>query len=166
MPLTQAENTALSILAADLGVDRDSLYNLIYFESRWKPDARNPISGARGLIQFTNTTARGMGYASADDLVSRFPTRLTQLTGPVRAYFQARKPYTGSIQDLYMTVFYPAARKWPGYYQFPADVRKQNPGITTPADYIRKVYAAAGMRYIAPLALLAIAGGILYFLLK
>jgi soluble lytic murein transglycosylase-like protein len=60
--LSPSEETALQALANKLGASRDSLYKMIYFESKWNPQARNPVSGARGLIQFMPSTARGMGF--------------------------------------------------------------------------------------------------------
>lgn len=60
--LSSMEDTALTNTARSLGLDKDSLYKLINFESGWDPLARNPYSGARGLIQFMPKTAASMGY--------------------------------------------------------------------------------------------------------
>lgn len=60
--LTPSEWTALKDTAAALGMSWEPLYKLINFESGWNPKARNPRSGARGLIQFMPKTALGMGY--------------------------------------------------------------------------------------------------------
>lgn len=61
--LTSAEWTALKNTAAALGMSWEPLYKLINFESiGWDPKAKNPRSGARGLIQFMPSTAEGMGY--------------------------------------------------------------------------------------------------------
>ena len=59
------EERALQNTATKLGVSRDSLYKLIAHESGWNPLATNPISGARGLIQFVPKTAAGMGFKGA-----------------------------------------------------------------------------------------------------
>jgi soluble lytic murein transglycosylase-like protein len=67
--LSPDEDKALAKVSAELGVDKDSLYNLINFESNWDPQAKNvPTlqkdgtmskgSSARGLIQFMDKTAR------------------------------------------------------------------------------------------------------------
>lgn len=53
---------ALNEIAGLLGVSVDWLHNMISLESAWKPQARNPFSGARGLIQFMPKTAAGMGF--------------------------------------------------------------------------------------------------------
>jgi hypothetical protein len=63
--LSAAEDAALASTAAKLGVEKDSLYKEINFESGWDPKATNPYSGARGLVQFMPKTAARMGYAAA-----------------------------------------------------------------------------------------------------
>jgi soluble lytic murein transglycosylase-like protein len=60
--LSASEWTALKDTASALGMSWQPLYKLINFESAWNPKARNPASGARGLIQFMPSTAEGMGY--------------------------------------------------------------------------------------------------------
>jgi hypothetical protein len=60
--LTAPEWTALKDTAAALGMSWEPLYKLINFESDWDPKAKNPRSGARGLIQFMPFTAKGMGF--------------------------------------------------------------------------------------------------------
>jgi soluble lytic murein transglycosylase-like protein len=82
-----------------------------------------------------------MGNA-ADTLVSKNPTRVAQLKGPVLAYLKMRaasQPFNGTDQDLYMAVFYPAYRRKPINTAFPSKVIKSNPGIRTPGDYISLV---------------------------
>ena len=167
LPLMPAESASLDALATSLGVKSKDLLVLINFESGWNPDARNAITVARGLIQFMPDTARSLGFTSADELVEKYPTRQAQLDGPVRQYFQRLKPFSGSAQDLFMSVFYPAARRWSLSTPFPAPVQKSNPGIRTPLDYVQKAYAVAGLRYAAPIGagLIAIVA-ILYFVLK
>lgn len=60
--LSTAEEAALRNVASRLGVNRDTLYNLINFESGWNPQATNKFTGARGLIQFMPSTAAWMGF--------------------------------------------------------------------------------------------------------
>lgn len=82
-----------------------------------------------------------MGNA-ADTLVSKHPTRIDQLKGPVLDYLKARSKslkFNGTDQDLYMSVFYPVARRWSATKEFPSDVKKSNPGIKTPQDYVKLV---------------------------
>lgn len=127
--------SALNSVAASLGVKAKALYNLIYFESRFNPLARNTRTGARGLIQFMHSTAQGMGFKSADDLVSKYPDIESQLRGPVLSYLSKYKPFP-SDQSLYMAVFYPVYRFVPQDTAFPDTVTKQNPGIRTVRDYV------------------------------
>jgi soluble lytic murein transglycosylase-like protein len=82
-----------------------------------------------------------MGNA-ADTLVSKHPTRIAQLRGPVFDYLKAvskNMPFNGTDQDLYMAVFYPAYRRKPVNAELPAIVQKWNPGIKTSGDYIALV---------------------------
>ena len=158
--LSSNEEYALQQTAAALGVKRDSLYNLIQFESGWNPKATNPLSGARGLIQFMPKTAEGMGYSggifstAADALVNEHDTRVKQLQGPVLAYLSKYKPFRGTDQDLFMSVFHAAKDKSDTtFYRrsenidapFPSNVPAQNPGIYTPRDYVNKLYRAIGL---------------------
>jgi len=82
-----------------------------------------------------------MGNA-ADNLIKKYPTRIDQLKGPITVYFQKLTdslPLNGSEQDLYMTVFYPAARRINPNTSFDSKTRRDNPGIKTPQDYINLV---------------------------
>lgn len=124
----------LSGVAQRLGVAYDDLVKLIEFESGFKPDAKNPYSSARGLIQFTDATAKSLGFADSLDLVTKCPTFETQLP-VVEKYLQQFKPFTNK-QSLYLSVFYPDYRKRPVETAFPEYVRAVNPGIDTVQDYI------------------------------
>jgi len=82
-----------------------------------------------------------MGNA-ADTIVSKYPSRVAQLKKPVLDYLMRehkRLPFNGTDQDLYMGVFRPTARRISPSTQFPAKVRRDNPGINTPLDYIKLV---------------------------
>lgn len=126
-------------LADRIKTDWRWVYSLIQFESAWKPGARNPSSGARGLIQFMPATAREMGYASADDLVAKHPTARSQIEGPVLKYFRGRASSFPTEQSLYMAVFYPKHMNASPDTVFSSRVQAQNPGIRTVQDYIDKV---------------------------
>lgn len=157
---------ALNQVSADLEISPEWLNALITFESAWNPLARNPTSGARGLIQFTNTTARGMGFDSADDLVDLYPDSEEQLRGPVLNYLNRYRPFP-TEQSLYMAVFYPDARYWPQSKEFPRAVQEANPGIKTPADYIRKVrYASSVKRITIGAVIFAAALSIIFTFIK
>jgi len=166
--------SALKDVAAALGIDVPSLTKLISFESNFDSLAKNPYSGARGLIQFMNSTARDMGYDSADDLVNKFPDAESQLRGPVYQYLSKFTPFVEPFpQSLYLSVFYPAYRYKPADTAFSEIVRKQNPGINFVGDYVAKVekkklkiislnkYSVLG--FIVPVAAFALAAFYLTF---
>jgi hypothetical protein len=151
--LTDKENDALYQVAQAIGTKPDWLYRLIDFESAWNPSAKNPFSSARGLIQFIDSTARSLGYTSADHLVQSNPDIYSQLMNPVFKYLSQFAPLS-TEQSLTMSVFYPAYRSVPVDTLFPDSVRAVNPGINTVADYIKKVF---GKDWIAPAAILVLA---------
>jgi len=153
---------ALNIVARELGIYPSWLNALITFESGGKPGARNPYSGARGLIQFTNTTAKELGYKDADDLYDKNPTDTSQLLGPVLKYLKKYAPFP-TEQSLYMAVFYPAARAWPLEQQFPDTVKQLNPGIVTVNDYVNKVRHAPIIKAGVTLAGIVLLLGASYF---
>lgn len=137
MALTSTESATLSVVARNLGVSKDNLNKLINFESKWNPKAKNPYSSARGLLQWTDSTARSLGFSDSADLVKKNPSILDQMS-IVEKYLSQFKPFTGR-QSLYMAVFYPAARNWSSSRIFPDSVRSVNPGVNTPGDYINLV---------------------------
>lgn len=132
--LSQKEDEALTKLSSLLGANKKDLYDVIQFESRWDPKSTNEKgSGARGLIQFMPSTARGLkyvdesgnvrSYSSSDDLVAKNPTIEDQLrvvnpnklsdpkNGPVAQYFASNlaRVSNPSIYDIAASVFMPAA---------------------------------------------------------
>jgi len=132
------QSIALTTVSKKLSIPEKWLDKLITFESNWSPKAVNKISGAMGLIQFTNATAKSLGFNSALDLVTKYPDINSQLTGPVLQYLLKYAPFY-TPQSLYMTVFFPAARNWSTLQRFPKYVIDSNPGIVTVQDYIKKV---------------------------
>jgi hypothetical protein len=157
--------SALDSVAAEIGSNADDLYWLIDAESSWNPAAVNPRSGAAGLIQFTNTTARGLGFTDAADLVAKYPSAIGQLLGPVRTYLLRYAP-AGTQQALFLSVFYPAYRYIHPSQHFPLAVQDANPGIKTVQDYIdfvnRKRNRALLFASAGALVLVAVAG-VLFF---
>lgn len=150
MNLKPADIEALQYVATKLGVPADWLSAVINFETAgtWDPKKKNPLSTARGLIQFLDATARTLGYRDSLDLVERNPTIAGQLRGPVLKYFQQWKEPARDKQDFYFRVFLPELRKAPqdtiifaSNPEKQAKFRKQNPGIETVGDYYRKLEA-------------------------
>lgn len=157
--------TTLQTVAQKLNVNPAWLWSLIQFESNGNPAAKNSITGARGLIQFMPSTAREMGYKSADDLVSKYPTFDAQLKTPVYDYLKKYAPFP-TKQSLYMAVFYPAARTWTPDTYFPANVRRDNPGIDTVQDYINHVEKLPLKKSAVSAGFLLIVAGLFYFIFK
>ncbi len=167
--LSPADSSALKAVAASLGVSPTSLEGLIMFESGGNPSIKNPYSSARGLIQFTDATAKGLGYTDSLDLVTKNPTFAGQLRGPVLKYLKSHAPFQND-QALFMAVFLPSYKNKPAGTPFPDSVLAVNPGIKTPLDYMNKVYgkirnmptlaAGGGGLALAALSILA------FFLLK
>lgn len=138
LKLNEKEKEIFLKVCKKLEVNPDWLYNLINFESGWNPLAKNPISGARGLIQFTHTTAKELGYVDANDLVEKNKDISSQLLFPVLQYLLKYKPFP-TEQSLYLAVFYPAYRYKEPSTQFPDSVKKYNPSIDTIQDYVNLV---------------------------
>lgn len=142
MTLTPAQNAALESVAAQIGVPAFTLDALILFETggTYSPTIKNPVSSGRGLIQIIDATARGLGFSSSLDLVTRHPDFVSQINGPVLSYLKKGMPYKSDV-DFFMQVFRPAARGFPVTTPFPDSVTAVNPGIFTPQDYADKLYS-------------------------
>lgn len=141
--LTRSQLDALLEVADRLSLAPKPLAAEVQFESGWNPKIKNPTSSARGLIQFMDSTARGMGYAGSLDLVLKHPTIETQLRGPVLDYLKKWAPYR-TDQSLFMAVFYPAYRYVGLDTEFPDNVQRWNPGIVTVRDYVDHVWSRVG----------------------
>ena len=132
---------ALVGAAARLGIDPAWLANIIQLESGGNPQARNPTSGATGLIQFMPSTAPTVG-TTVNDL---YPMDGRQQMPYVEQYFQnviAKFGPLRSQEDVIAAVFYPAYIGQPDR-EFPANVQVANPGLRTMRDYVRRLSASA-----------------------
>lgn len=157
--LSEKNKQYLNLVSEQLEINPTWLYELIKFESKWNPSAKNPVSSARGLIQFTDKTSKGLGYKDSKDLVNNNPTIVKQLLNPVFKYLSRYKPFN-TKQSLFMSVFYPAYRNSSPDRVFPAIVTKYNPNIYTPQDYMDYVAGKKKtLRNIIPLLFLV--GGII-----
>ena len=121
-------------VAKRTGAHPYDLANLINFESAgtFKSDVKNPVSGATGLIQFMPKTAIGLGTTTAK-LAQLSPVAQMAWVEKYLKQFSAPK---GTVQGLYMSVFYPKAMRWELDREFPKIVQRYNPGITTVRDYV------------------------------
>jgi len=103
--VTDEFKTKVIEICEKLKMNPDDLMAIMAFESGFNPTARNPRSGATGLIQWMPETAADYGV-STDDLAKM--SAFEQLDY-VYKYF---KPYAGKIHDIkdaYMVVFMPIA---------------------------------------------------------
>jgi soluble lytic murein transglycosylase-like protein len=164
MSLSAEETKALNNVATKLNVDPKYLTALIDFESGWNPKAHNPNSSARGLLQFIDSTAQSLGFISSLDLVNKNPDRVSQLNGPVYKYLKQFAPFKTS-QALFMAVFYPKAMNWPATQAFPDTVRSKNPGINTPADYVKHVFSRLNVDFVEKTATISLTGILILFLI-
>lgn len=165
-----------------MGINPQWLDALIAHESRWNPLAvsSSPYNAkavrekgeapryAKGLIQFIDSTAQGMGFRDSLDLINKYPSVETQLEGPVFDYLFPMRPFP-TEQSLYLAVFYPKARTWDLSRSFPDSVKIANPGINTVADYVNRVRSSIGLPIVAgglSLGLIAILVGVLFAFMR
>ena len=134
MTPSAADTAAIDRAAALLKIPAIWLHRIIKAESNYNPAAANPYSSAKGLIQFTDSTARGLGHTSSAALVAALPRIPEQTALAVYPYLKKHAPFK-SQSDFYLSVFNPASRSWPLFKRYSAEIQKANPGIRTPADY-------------------------------
>jgi soluble lytic murein transglycosylase-like protein len=101
-------------IATDLGTDPDWLMAVMYFESKFYHQAKNPFGSATGLIQFTASTARGLG-ATTKQLAAM--TAVEQLDYVKKYLWPYRRNLT-SLVNVYLSVFQPVAVNKPMDYRF------------------------------------------------
>ncbi len=136
-------------IAQDLAISTDFLMSCMAFESgeTFSPSIRNAAgSGAVGLIQFMPSTARGL-HTSTEQLASM--TAEHQLDYVAR-YFNPYRGRIRTIEDIYMTILYPAAiGKSEDHVLFsnPSRAYHQNRGLDADRDgNVTKYEAAAAVR--------------------
>lgn len=124
-------------LGAALGVNPYFIANVIEVESNFNPQARNPRSGATGLIQFTQTAAETVG-TTTDKL------RLMGIKEQFQYVVKYFMKYQGRIKtqaDVYMAVFQPGRLGQPLSTPISAKAQEKNPTIRTLQDYVDKANA-------------------------
>jgi hypothetical protein len=108
-------------IAAEVETSPSWLMACMAFETgrTFSPSVRNPGSSATGLIQFMESTARGLG-TTTEALASM--TALEQLD-KVLDYFRPFKGHLGSLSDCYMAILWPEAVGKPDDYPVFQDKR-------------------------------------------
>lgn len=98
---------AVDNLASSLNLPSSDILRVIEFETAgsWSPAVKNPNSTATGLIQFLESTAKGLGTSTAE---------LAGMTRSQQMEFVGRylEPFRGRIKnfgDLYMAIHFPKA---------------------------------------------------------
>lgn len=99
--------SAATQVATRLGVKPDHLLALMNFETggQFKADTRNKTSGATGLIQFMDKTAKSLG-TTTEDLAKMTPV---EQLAYVEKYLAPYKGKLKTLEDAYMAVLWPAA---------------------------------------------------------
>lgn len=101
-------------IGKNLSIDPNWLMAVMGFETGYTfaPDKRNPGSSATGLIQFIDSTARGLGTTTAK--LSRM-TAVQQLDW-VEKYYSEQARRISNLGDAYMAVLWPIAVGRPDSY--------------------------------------------------
>lgn len=101
-------------ISKNLSIDPNWLMAVMGFETGYtfEPDTRNPGSSATGLIQFLDSTARGLKTTTAK--LSRM-TAVQQLDW-VEKYFVDKAKRISNLGDCYMAVLWPVAIGRPDSY--------------------------------------------------
>lgn len=110
----QAFRVKVREVAAELGFDPNWLMAVMGFETGYtfSPSIRNPGSSATGLIQFIESTARGLGTTTAQ--LARM-TAVRQLDF-VQAYYEPYASRIRNLGDAYLAVLWPIAVGRPDSY--------------------------------------------------
>lgn len=141
--VTKEDLQALSNVGAKYGIPFEWLVNLIKHESAstFNPSITNSI-GATGLIQFLNSTAKGLGTTTNALRKMTFQQQLVYVDKYLnlqlkRHLVNGKIPSTFTQGDVFMTIFYPISIGKPNY-AFPDSVKRANAGISNPFDYVKK----------------------------
>ncbi len=133
-------------VANNIGCAPEDLIAIFQLECGLNPQAQNSI-GATGLIQWIPTTARSTYHLEVNTI--RRMTALQQLD-LVEIYFK-RNGRNKSIDDLYLSVLYPAAKNRPDSYvigsergqEYAEKFSSQNPFVrgrlVTKGDILKKI---------------------------
>ena len=143
---------AINTVAGDLGIDNRDLFTVMGFETvgTFNPSIKNPGSTATGLIQFLESTAKGLGTSTSE---------LANMTREQQMEYVGKylKPFKGKMKnlgDVYMAVHWPAAvgkagdyvmyREGSDEYKANKNLDKNGDGIVTRADVLTRLREYAG----------------------
>ncbi len=145
----EVANTLLAI-AQRHGWDPNALAGIIQLESGGDPQARNRLSGATGLIQWTEQTAKAYGTTTA--AIYRM-SQLDQLLLAERYWQNAYKTPPTEVGEYYMGVFSPSyigkgeetviSKKGSNVYDQNAGLDWNGDGVLTTGDvksFFRNLY--------------------------
>ena len=119
----------INSVSSNLGISPNWLMAVMNFESGLNPKAKNPYSGATGLIQFMPSTAAGLGTSTEQLFFMPFEKQLDY----VEKYYRPWKSKIKGFVDLYLTTFFPAALGKPSSFVIqtanipPSLIASQNP---------------------------------------
>ncbi len=106
--ITEAFNTKLVQISANLHLNPEDLLAVMYCESGLKGSARNPYSNAVGLIQFLPGTLASIGFrGTTDDFCSLSETE--QLTGVERYLSKYQRYGLDDAGRIFQAVFMPGS---------------------------------------------------------
>lgn len=131
-------------VAASVGANTSDLIAVMYFESKINPQARNPYSSATGLIQFMANTAKSLGTTTAQLLNMGGVEQLDY----VEKYLLPYKGKIGNLENLYLSVFYPASINWSDSKKFPQNVVAVNPIFAVNGEITKKTIRDALLKKI------------------
>jgi hypothetical protein len=122
-------------VSADIGINPNDLLRVIEFETgkSFSPAAKNPGSSATGLIQFLESTAKGLG-TTTEALAGMTATEQMDY---VAKYLAPNKGKLKNFGDVYMAVHWPAAiGKDEAYvmYEKGSDSYEKNKNLDTNGD--------------------------------
>ena len=176
--LTDSEKNAIAIFAGRIGVTPELVAKMIAVETAFtmSPVIHNPLpnQSARGIFQFIDSTAYGLGFRDSLDLVTQNPTIESQLDVAYRMF----KPYLPFKNEYEFTManFIPTHRKDSPLKRLDS-IKKSyadaNPHLTYLGDYYKTISAIKLPFSFSPrgasnsgktfLPVIALTAGLLYF---
>jgi len=153
--------TKIKSIASGLQVNPDWLMAVMAFETgprqRFSPSVKNPRGSATGLIQFTESTARGLSPPTTTAALAQM-TAEKQLDY-VASYYRRFSGRMKNLGDAYMAVLWPpgvnkpdsyvlwSAASNPSEYKANKELDIGNKGYVTRADAVSKVNATLQQGY-------------------